>query len=134
VRANLLIGLAWGLWHAPLIAQGYNYPGSPWSGVLAMVAFCTGMSFVLTAVREMTGSVIPVAATHGMFNGIAPILLILAPQAHPVLAGPLGLVGAGLFALLGGAAWAQVRRGGRGRDARWRSVRLSRTSGATSSS
>ena len=31
VPANLLIGLAWGLWHAPLILQGYNYPGLPCS-------------------------------------------------------------------------------------------------------
>ena len=110
VRANLLIGLAWGLWHAPLIVQGYNYPGLPALGVLVMVAFCVGVSFVLTAVREITGSLLPVAATHGMLNGIAPILLILAPRAHPILAGPLGLLGAGIFALLGGAAWTVVRR------------------------
>ena len=110
VRANLLIGLAWGVWHAPLIVQGYNYPGLPVLGVLAMVAFCTGMSFVLTAVRELTGCLIPVAATHGMFNAIAPVLLILTPAAHPILGGPLGLLGAAIFALLGAAAWAVTRR------------------------
>jgi membrane protease YdiL (CAAX protease family) len=110
VRANLLIGVAWGLWHAPLIVQGYNYPGFPALGVVAMVAFCIGMSFVLTAVREVTGSLLPVAATHGMFNGIAPLLLILAPAAQPILAGPVGLVGAAIFALLGIAAWAGLRR------------------------
>ena len=110
VHANLLIGLAWGLWHAPLIVQGYNYPGFPALGVLAMVAFCIGMSFVLSAVRELTGSLIPVAATHGMFNGIAPLLLILTPGAHPILSGPLGLLGATIFALLGAAAWTVARR------------------------
>lgn len=111
LRANLLIGLAWGVWHAPLIVQGYNYPGFPGLGVLAMVAFCTGMSFVLTAVRQLTGSLIPVAATHGMFNAIAPILLILTPDAHLILGGPLGLLGAAIFALLGAAAWAVTRCG-----------------------
>jgi hypothetical protein len=75
-----------------------------------MVAFCIGMSFVLTAVRELTGSLIPVAAAHGMFNGIAPLLLIFTPDAHPILAGPVGLLGAATFALLGAAAWTAVRR------------------------
>jgi hypothetical protein len=75
-----------------------------------MVAFCIGMSFVLTAVRELTGSLIPVAATRGMFNGIAPLLLILTPDAHPILAGPLGLLGTAILALLGAAAWTVARR------------------------
>jgi membrane protease YdiL (CAAX protease family) len=110
VPANLLIGLAWGLWHAPLILQGYNYPGFPLLGVLAMVAVSTGMSFVLTALRELTGSLLPVAAAHGMINAIAPILLILAPDAHPVLGGPLGLLGASIFAVIGAAAWTTTRR------------------------
>jgi membrane protease YdiL (CAAX protease family) len=120
VRANLLIGVAWGLWHAPLIVQGYNYPGFPGLGVVAMVAFCVGLSFVLTAVRELTDSLIPVAAAHGMLNGIAPLLLILTPGAHPVLAGPVGLLGALIFALLGAAAWTVAGRAERsGRAAAW---------------
>jgi membrane protease YdiL (CAAX protease family) len=110
VHANVIIGAAWGLWHAPLIVQGYNYPRFPVLGVLSMVAFCIGMSFVLTAVRELTGSLIPAAAAHGMFNGIAPILLILTPGAQPILAGPLGLLGAAVSGLLGAAAWAAARR------------------------
>ena len=117
VRANVIIGVTWGLWHAPLIVQGYNYPRSPALGVVTMVAFCIGMSFVLTAVRDLTGSLIPVAALHGMFNGIAPILLILTPDAQPVIAGPLGLLGAAIFGLLGAASWAAARRRGGGGDA-----------------
>ncbi len=110
VRANLITGVVWGVWHAPLIVQGYNYPGFPALGVLAMVVFCIGMSFALTAVRELTGSLIPVAAAHGMFNAIAVLLIMLAPDAHPILAGPLGLLGGTLFALLGAAGWAAVAR------------------------
>lgn len=117
VRANLLIGLAWGLWHAPVVVQGYNYPGHPVLGVVAMVIFCTGMSFALTAVRELTGSVLPVAAAHGMFNALAPLLLLLAPGASPVLGGPVGLLGALALGLLGAGLWAFVARSGRGADA-----------------
>lgn len=110
VKANLAIGLAWGLWHSPVVVQGYNYPGHPLLGILAMVVFCTGMSFVLTALRESTGSVLPVAAAHGMFNALAPLLLLLAPGTHPVLIGPLGVLGAALFLLIGAGLWTVALR------------------------
>lgn len=110
VPANLAIGVAWGLWHAPVVVQGYNYPGHPLLGVLAMVMFCTGLSFVLTALRELTESVLPVAAAHGIFNALAPILLILAPGTHLVITGPLGLLGALLLLLIGGSLWAVALR------------------------
>lgn len=93
-----------------MILQGYNHPGHPVLGIAAMVVFCTGMSFVLTAIRQLTGSVLPVAAAHGMFNALAPILLILAPDTHPVLAGPLGILGALLLLLVGAGLWAGARR------------------------
>lgn len=60
-RANRLIGVAWGFWHAPLILQGYNFPGDPLAGIGAIVLFCIGMSFLLTALRERTASLLPVA-------------------------------------------------------------------------
>ena len=105
VRANLVTGVAWGLWHAPLIVQGYNYPGQPVLGVLAMVAFCSGMSSVLSALRERTASVVPVAAAHGIFNALAAVLLLVTPYADTVVAGPIGLLGAVLLLLLGVLLW-----------------------------
>lgn len=29
-RSSLLIGVLWGLWHAPVIMMGYNYSGEPY--------------------------------------------------------------------------------------------------------
>lgn len=110
LRANVLIGLAWGLWHAPLVLQGYNYPGSPVLGVVTMVVFCTGASTALTALRELTGSVLPAAAAHGVLNALAPLLLLLLPGAHPVVAGPVGLLGAGAFLAVGAVLWQVVHR------------------------
>lgn len=109
VRASAATGLAWGLWHAPVVVQGYNYPGSPVLGVVAMVVFCTGFSVALAGLRELTGSVLPVAAAHGMFNALAPIALLLSPGAHPVVAGPVGVVSGVLLALVGALLWARVR-------------------------
>ncbi|HYP46617.1 MAG TPA: CPBP family intramembrane glutamic endopeptidase, partial [Propionibacteriaceae bacterium] len=110
VQANLVIGSVWGLWHAPVILQGYNYPDQPLLGVLAMMVFCTGMSLALTAVRRLTDSLLPVAAAHGTFNALAPILLILAPGTDRVLTGPVGLAGALVLAAIGAGLWLMVRR------------------------
>jgi membrane protease YdiL (CAAX protease family) len=109
VKANVVIGIVWGLWHAPVILQGYNYPGHPVAGILAMILFCGGMSTTLTALRELTGSVLPAAAAHGTFNACAPLLLLLAPDVTAPLTGPLGLLGAAILILLGAVLWVLVR-------------------------
>jgi len=44
LRANVLIGLVWGLRHAPPVVQGHDYPGSPVTGVVVTVVFCAGAS------------------------------------------------------------------------------------------
>ncbi len=67
-----MIGVLWGLWHIPLIAQGYNYgvenalPGS-----VLFVGFCVIMSLVLGFVVERTRSVWLAAVLHGTFNGFS---------------------------------------------------------------
>lgn len=38
VRGVLLLGVIWGIWHWPIIWMGYNFPGQPVLGSLAMVA------------------------------------------------------------------------------------------------
>jgi membrane protease YdiL (CAAX protease family) len=114
IRANLITGTAWGLWHAPLILQGYNYPGQPVLGVLTMVSFCVAMSPLFSALRERTSSVIPVAAAHGTFNALAFTLLLFAPGADHVLAGPVGVLGSALLLLIGVALWWPLVRGAAG--------------------
>lgn len=69
VPAILLSGVIWGVWHAPLLLLGYNYPYS--SGPMAVV-FMSGMCIVLGAflgwLRMWSSSVWPVAIAHGVFN------------------------------------------------------------------
>jgi len=38
VRGVILLGVIWGIWHWPVIWMGYNFPGQPILGSLAMVA------------------------------------------------------------------------------------------------
>jgi membrane protease YdiL (CAAX protease family) len=77
-RASLLVGMVWGLWHAPLIAQGHNYPQHPWIGVGMMVLFCMLWAPILGWIRLRSGSVVAAAIAHGAVNAAAglPILVI----------------------------------------------------------
>ena len=105
VPANVIVGFIWGLWHAPLILLGYNYPGQPLSGILFMILFAIGFSFVLGSLREKTNSVWPVAAAHGMFNALAVLLLLFLVDANTFLAGPLGVLGTIIFTVIGAVMW-----------------------------
>jgi membrane protease YdiL (CAAX protease family) len=109
VRGNLILGAVWGLWHAPLILQGYNYGDQPLLGVVAMVVFAIPMSFVLTALRELTSSVIPAAAAHGMFNALASVLVLLTLHGEPLVSGPVGLLAAVVLSVVAAVLWRRVR-------------------------
>ncbi|EPH02268.1 hypothetical protein HMPREF1531_01574 [Propionibacterium sp. oral taxon 192 str. F0372] len=66
--AVVTVGVIWGLWHAPLILLGYNYPSNPRLGVAAMCVLCTGIGAVLAWVSQKGGSVWPAALGHGTLN------------------------------------------------------------------
>jgi membrane protease YdiL (CAAX protease family) len=78
-RSSMLIGVVWGLWHAPLIAQGHNYPDHPWIGIGMMTLFCTLWAPILGWLRLRSGSVIAATIAHGAINASAglPLLVIL---------------------------------------------------------
>jgi membrane protease YdiL (CAAX protease family) len=47
IRGVFLLGVIWGVWHWPVIWMGYNYPGQPVLGSLAMVIFCIILAYFL---------------------------------------------------------------------------------------
>lgn len=61
---------------------------------------------MLTAIRELTGSILPAAATHGAINGKAMFLTLLIPGGNPLLGGPLGLLRCAGMGLLAIPLWA----------------------------
>ncbi|GAB3192534.1 lysostaphin resistance A-like protein [Nesterenkonia suensis] len=70
-------GVIWGLWHAPLILLGYNYPDAPgWLGLAAMVGLCTVMGGIFGWLRLRSGSVWPTALAHSTFNAAASTYMI----------------------------------------------------------
>lgn len=96
--ATLVIGLVWGLWHAPIVLMGHNYPHHPVAGVFMMMAICVFLSAVFQYIRIKSGSVIVAAIMHGTFNALAGISLLFYDNPNDLLVGAMGL--AGLLAML----------------------------------
>ena len=79
IPAVLISGLIWGLWHAPLILLGYNYPDAPgWLGLAAMVVVCVIFGAIFGWLRLRSGSVWPSALAHAAFNGAGGTFLLFA--------------------------------------------------------
>lgn len=79
VPALLASGVIWGLWHAPLILLGYNYPDAPgWLGLVMMVGMCTVVGSVFGWLRLRSESVWPAALAHGAFNAAAGLSIVFA--------------------------------------------------------
>ncbi len=79
-KAVLIGGVIWGLWHAPAIWQGHNYPTvNPWLGILMMVVFTLFVGLILSWLYLETRSPWAPALAHGALNAVAglPMLFLL---------------------------------------------------------
>ncbi len=92
-RLNVYTGIVWGLWHAPLILLGHNYPENPYLGILMMVFLSIAMSFIMADMRVKSKSVIGPAVLHGAFNGLVKTLVILTIYTNALIGGITGVVG-----------------------------------------
>lgn len=110
VKANLLTGVLWGLWHAPLIVMGFNFAPYDLIGPLFMVLLCIPFSFLLWAARDYSGSVLAAAVLHGAFNGMAGILALLAVGRGPLVGIPTGALGALGLAIVAIPVWRLAKR------------------------
>lgn len=89
----LIIGVIWGVWHAPIILMGHNYPGHPVAGVFLMVVLCLLLTPILVFIRERTGSVIMAAVAHGTLNALAGLPILYLAGYNELLSGMTGLAG-----------------------------------------
>src|SRR5690625_326901 len=94
-KASLLIGLIWGLWHAPLtIFAGHNYPSTPIFGVLMITVSCMLMSPIFAFITIRSRSIFPAAFFHGVINGSASLGIMIVAGGNPdLLNGLIGLAG-----------------------------------------
>lgn len=92
-KSSLLIGVIWGIWHAPIILEGYNYPQHPELGVLMMIVFTTLFAPLISYARVKSSSVIAAAIMHGTLNGTAGLATLLIAGGDDLTTGLLGIPG-----------------------------------------
>lgn len=93
VKASVIIGLIWGIWHAPLILMGHNYPQHPQIGVMMMTGLCILLTPMLLYIAIKSKSVIAAAIMHGTMNAIAGISIMLIDGGNDLTTGITGLAG-----------------------------------------
>jgi membrane protease YdiL (CAAX protease family) len=113
--AILAVGVIWGLWHAPVVLLGYDYPLEPAPLRLAlMVVFCVVTGSLLGWLRLRSRSVWPCAIGHGFVNAAAGMPVLFAAAGAPVDTATTGLLGwtGWLLMLVALALVAALGRGG----------------------
>ncbi len=94
-----LVGVAWGLWHAPLVAiLGYNYGAGGLDKLAVFTLYTVAVSLVEGLLRDASGSVLPPAAMHGTINGVAGLwIAVYGFRPGDIVAPPAGLSAALAF-------------------------------------
>ena len=92
-NAALRIGIIWGIWHAPLILMGHNYPEHNRLGVGMMTVWCILLSVLFLYVRLKTHSVIATSIMHGTLNASAQISILYIRGGNDLTSGFTGFPG-----------------------------------------
>lgn len=85
VGAIVVSGVIWGVWHAPVVLLGYNYPTAPgWLGVAMMTGMCIVLGGIFGWLRLRSDSVWPAALAHGALNAAAGSFLLFSRAGQEV--------------------------------------------------
>ncbi|MBS1250953.1 MAG: hypothetical protein MAG431_02552 [Chloroflexi bacterium] len=76
-EAILVSGIIWGIWHAPAVAQGLNYPQHPVLGIFLMIGFTVLLGIFLAWLYLETRSPWAPALGHGTINAVAGLPMIV---------------------------------------------------------
>jgi uncharacterized protein len=112
-KAYLLLGVIWGLWHAPLIAAGFGFSGqNPLIAIVLFIGMTTLLGITMNELTLRYRSAILAGWMHGVFNSQAyGIWRIVFYDTNPLLGGFSGLVGLFLLGLMGlGTLWLMNRK------------------------
>ncbi len=92
-KASLIIGFIWGIWHAPIILMGHNYPQHPKAGVIMMIIVCILLTPLFIYITIKSRSVIAAAIMHGTLNATAGLAILKIEGGNDLITGVTGLAG-----------------------------------------
>ncbi len=92
-KAALIIGFIWGIWHAPIILMGHNYPQHPVAGAFMMTIWCILLSPLFLYITIKSKSVIAASVMHGTINATGALAIISVKGGSDLLTGLTGLAG-----------------------------------------
>ncbi len=99
-KSAFIIGTIWGIWHAPIIMQGHNYPNYLYPGVIMMVIWCILLAPLFGYIRIKSGSVIGPSILHGSLNANFGLSLMYIKGGNELTVGMAGLAGFIVLALV----------------------------------
>jgi len=75
IRASLIVGFVWALWHLPLLITGLSFPGQPVVLAIPVFTFAIVMnSFLFTWLHRLSGGILWTAALlHGTLNALTEL-------------------------------------------------------------
>ena len=76
IRGVFFVGVIWGIWHWPIIWMGYNYPGQPALGSIAMVVFCVLLGYFLSYAVFKSNGIWTAAYLHALNNQVLAFFLL----------------------------------------------------------
>lgn len=100
--AYLIVGMVWGLWHAPIIWVGFNYPSQPVAGIAMMCAMTSAFGLFLNEMTLHYRSTLLAAFIHAAINAQGfGIWIWLFPGVNPLLGGGTGVTGLIVWLIMG---------------------------------
>ncbi len=78
VAGILILGLVWGIWHAPIALKGYNMGSHFWAEAFILYPFmCACLSMPMAFITIQSGSIWPALLFHAVNNSLGGIGLML---------------------------------------------------------
>ncbi len=96
-KSGLVIGFIWGLWHAPLVIQGYNFPQNPLIGVVMMAIATTPLGMIMSYFVARSRTVMSAGFFHGVFNAVAGLTIAVVSPYTDYIHSPFGIVAIGVY-------------------------------------
>ena len=97
---GLVLGVIWGLWHAPVVLMGWTYPGYGIIGVVVFTVFTTIIGGLLSHATFVSGTVWVTSYIHAVNNAYGNFTLNLVAFHDPVFNFRLGIYGLVILSII----------------------------------